>query len=187
MEQYEVFSTNRYTDPIQQCNKCTGLGSPIMMHLPSPTSNKNPGLQAATLQKRLFTRSDKTKVQYIYFLLYDMVQLQSFIRLFRVSYLSYHCLRNKQNLGIIKTSQTLALLTHLTYPHLLLHQHYPEINPLANSPRHTTPGLVLTPFQRSLVDPPGLVAGWVCSPPTHWHSLSHKNKKDAVLLATSAD
>lgn len=48
-------------------------------------------------------------------------------------------------------------------------------------------GMVLTPFQRILVDPPGLVADWVCFPPTHWRSLSHKNKKDAVFLATSAD
>lgn len=101
------------------------------MHLPSPTSNKNSGLQAAALQRRLFTRSDKNKVQYIYFLLYDTVLLQSFIRLFLVSYLSYHCLRNRQNLGITKTPLTLVLLTHLTYPFLFLHQLYPEINPLA--------------------------------------------------------
>lgn len=102
-----------------------------MTHLPSPTSNKNPGLQAAALQKRLFTRSDKNKVQDIYFLLYDTVQLQSFIRLLLVSYLSYHCLRNQQNFGIIKMSPTLALLTHLTYPPSFLYQLYPEINPLA--------------------------------------------------------
>lgn len=101
MEQYEVFSTNRYTDPIEHSVINRLLGSPIMTHLPSPTSNKNTGLQAAALQKRQFTRSDKSKVQDTYFLLYDTVQLQLFIRLLLVSYLSYHYLRNKQNFGII--------------------------------------------------------------------------------------
>lgn len=158
------------------------------MHLPSPTSHKNAGLQAAALQKRLFTRSDKNKVQYIYiFVVWHSTVAIVYQAFFLVPYLSYHCLRSKQNLGIIKTSQTLALLTHLTYPLLFLHQLYPEINPLANSHRRFSTGMVLTPFQRILVDPPGLVADRVCFPPTHWRSLSHKNKKDAVFLATSAD
>lgn len=157
-----------------------------MMHLPSPTSNKTPGLQAAALHKRLFTRSDKNKVQYIYFLLYDTVQLQSFIRLFLVFYLSYHCLRNKQNLGIIKTFQDASTSDPFNISPFL-HQLYPKINPLVIFSQEYYYGLVVTPSQRSLLHPSGLVAGWVCSTPTHWHSLCHKNKKEAVLLTTSAD
>lgn len=41
--------------------------------------------------------------------------MQSFIRLFLVSYHSYHRQRNKQNLGITKMPQMLAFLTHLTH------------------------------------------------------------------------
>lgn len=158
MEQHEVFSTNKYTDPIQQ----RVINAQDLAAQKWCISHHQQVIKTQ-VYKLLHSRRDclldqiKTRFN-IYIFCCTTRYSCNHLSFFLVPYLSYHCLRNKQNLGIIKTSQNTSTSDPFSISSPFFTPTLPRNKPTCHILPNTTIGLVLTPFQRSLG-----WSSWTCS------------------------